>query len=508
MASVMRLEPGPNMPQARVWPWAAKAAERAARFRSLAWRIQLGDVGPSSGRSTRTSTRTDLAAGPARPTTGTGCRSGSCTPDSAVRAGTTIPVTRTPRERQQPCDGERSGPSCWQRWDWAHIERPIITVTKPAPGPSAWRRLWPPPVSPWRWPPRWLPPRHSLPSPPHVPSSVLDGADARIVPVAHSGWQGPRSPRKSLLPRLRVRCYCRPGDAPTWRYSWRSWSGCAASRWRSPRRRAAGVAAGSGPSATWPAAPTAPPASRAAADVVATSCPAAARPGDLAYPNGSAIDFASCYDPVWGQFRDQHPARARQPRVPDGGRRRLLRLLRRHRDLVLVGPERLAAARPQLELLEHRRLRCRAAREYTWLEAAAARQPAAVPARLLAPPALDAGRARQQLRGRPALQPPRPVRRRAAARRPRPPLRALRPARCRRRGEPGGVVEIVAGTGGAEHEHGRAPPTRRRRSCATTRPCGALSLELDDGCWQHPVRPGQPAARSPTRRPGRATPAR
>ena len=27
--------------------------------------------------------------------------------------------------------------------------------------------------------------------------------------------------------------------------------------------------------------------------------------GDNAYPNGSAADFANCYDPTWGRFKDR-----------------------------------------------------------------------------------------------------------------------------------------------------------------------------------------------------------
>ena len=35
--------------------------------------------------------------------------------------------------------------------------------------------------------------------------------------------------------------------------------------------------------------------------------------GDLAYPAGSANDFATCYDPTWGRVRDAHAPRAGQP---------------------------------------------------------------------------------------------------------------------------------------------------------------------------------------------------
>ena len=28
-------------------------------------------------------------------------------------------------------------------------------------------------------------------------------------------------------------------------------------------------------------------------------------PGDLAYPSGTAADFASCYDPSWGRHKDR-----------------------------------------------------------------------------------------------------------------------------------------------------------------------------------------------------------
>lgn len=51
--------------------------------------------------------------------------------------------------------------------------------------------------------------------------------------------------------------------------------------------------------------PNGAPASRAAADVVATDPRPLLALGDLAYPNGSASDFTNCYDPVWGAFRTQ-----------------------------------------------------------------------------------------------------------------------------------------------------------------------------------------------------------
>jgi 3',5'-cyclic AMP phosphodiesterase CpdA len=47
------------------------------------------------------------------------------------------------------------------------------------------------------------------------------------------------------------------------------------------------------------------PASRAAADIVASDSRPFLALGDLAYPNGSAADFANCYNPVWGPMRSR-----------------------------------------------------------------------------------------------------------------------------------------------------------------------------------------------------------
>jgi hypothetical protein len=51
--------------------------------------------------------------------------------------------------------------------------------------------------------------------------------------------------------------------------------------------------------------PNGAPASRAAADVVTTDARPLLALGDLAYVDGSPSEFVNCYNPVWGQFRDQ-----------------------------------------------------------------------------------------------------------------------------------------------------------------------------------------------------------
>ena len=52
--------------------------------------------------------------------------------------------------------------------------------------------------------------------------------------------------------------------------------------------------------------------------------------GDNAYESGTASEFTDCYGPSWGRHK-AHPAHRGQPRVRDGWRLGLLRLLWRRR---------------------------------------------------------------------------------------------------------------------------------------------------------------------------------
>ena len=150
--------------------------------------------------------------------------------------------------------------------------------------------------------------------------------------------------------------------------------------------------------------------------------------GDNTQTAGTAQEFRDCYSPDLGAPQGPDPSGARQPRLADGERGRLLRLLRQRGGpgrswLLQLRPRRVARHLAQRQRLDEGGI---GAGE---LAAAGPRiQPGAVHAGLLAPAALhvERSRLRRDLAQRvaAALR----LRRRDRAQRARPPLRAVRPA--------------------------------------------------------------------------------
>ena len=99
------------------------------------------------------------------------------------------------------------------------------------------------------------------------------------------------------------------------------------------------------------------PADEAVADLASRLPGTIALLGDTAYESGTTEEYANCFEPGLGTDEIAHPPGHRQPRIPDRGRERLLRLLRRGgrsagRGLVLVRPGRMAHRGAELELQE------------------------------------------------------------------------------------------------------------------------------------------------------------
>ena len=151
----------------------------------------------------------------------------------------------------------------------------------------------------------------------------------------------------------------------------------------------------------------------------------------------------------------------------------------------------VARHRPRLRLRQGRRLRAELAAGQVAGQRPR-RQHGPLHAGDLAPPPVQLRRARQRPGGRPVLGPALRGRRRAGGQRPRPRLRAVRaPGPGRRREQrPGGLREIVVGTGGAVLRGFKAT-VPRTASSATPPVWGVLRLTL------HPtqLRLGVPARR-------------
>ncbi len=159
--------------------------------------------------------------------------------------------------------------------------------------------------------------------------------------------------------------------------------------------------------------------------------------------------------PRAGAGRRRAPTPPGEPRLQHRQRRGLLRLLRRRgrlprRRLLLLRLGQLAHHLPELELLGDRRLPDRVGAGAVAV-GRPRRPPADVHAGLLAPPAVQLGRARQRRgRRRPVAGPVRLARRRRAQRS-RPRLRAVRPPEPRQRpGHRARHTGVRRGAGGAE----------------------------------------------------------
>ena len=228
--------------------------------------------------------------------------------------------------------------------------------------------------------------------------------------------------------------------------------------------------------------------------------------------NGTAAEFANCYDPTWGAFKDAHAPGAGQPRLQHAERDRLLRLLQRRR-------------------------RCRPARPAIATSATTATTSPATPWHVVVlnsecepstglwlPDGCAAGSAQEQwLRGRPrrprrrttssrcgtsrgtrstrrqhlahaaALAGALRLRRRHRARRPLAQLRAAgADGRERRSSTPTfGIRQFVVGTGGAiVAGFGTIRPTSEVRN-GTTHGVMKFTLHASSYDWQFIPRPGQ-----------------
>ncbi len=184
--------------------------------------------------------------------------------------------------------------------------------------------------------------------------------------------------------------------------------------------------------------------------------------GDTEQNNGTTPEFNGLLRLDLGAPQRPQPAGRGRPRVPRGGRHRVLRLLREPgraapEGVVQLRPRRLAHRGPEQQLRPDRWLRPRL-RAVRVAPAGSARERRGLRRRLRAPPALERrSAARQPDPGGPLLGRPVRVQRRVRVRRERPHLPALRASDP---GGPGGPGEGAAPVR-ARHRRHAALPARR-----------------------------------------------